>query len=89
MIGNVSEKTYKLKDPQGNPYLDTKIFDNRKYSVVSANIIESLLYIHLKTMRKYTTKQIALMVSTIKGNMQDVVFKKNKEFFEEKKKTNK
>ena len=89
MVGSVSEKTYKLKDPQGNPYLDTKIFDNRKYSVVSANIIESLLYIHLKTMRKYTTKQIALMVSMIKSNMQDVVFKKNKDFFEEKKKTNK
>jgi len=40
-------------------------------------------------MRKYTTKQIALMVSMIKSNMQDVVFKKNKDFFEEKKKTNK
>jgi len=89
MVGSVSERTYKLKDPEGNPYLETKIYDNRKYSVVSANIIESLLYIHLKTRRKYTTKEIALIVSMIKGKMQDVVFTKNKEFFEEKNKEKK
>jgi len=86
MIGSVSEKTYKLKDAEGNPYLETKIFDNRKYSVVSANVIESLLYMHLKSRRKYTTKEIALMVSMIRANMQDVVFEKNKAFFEEKRK---
>ena len=89
MIGNVSEKTYKLKNEQGNPYLETKIYDNRKYSIVSANVIESLLYVHLKSMRKYTTKTIALMVAMVKSKMQDVVFEKNNAFFEEKKRKRK
>ena len=89
MIGSVSEKTYKLKNEFGDPYLETKVFDNRKYSVVSANVIESLLYMHLKSRRKYTTKEIALMVSMIKAKMQDLVFEKNNAFFEEKQKKRK
>lgn len=89
IVGGLVERTYKLKDIDGEVRLETKIFDTRKYSIVSSDVIEGFLYEFLGSERRFTIKEIKLIVARIKNNLYELCFEKNKELYLERKEKNK
>lgn len=81
MIGNVVERAYKVKDDEGNPVIKKLVFDNRKFSVVNKDVVESYIYVFLKGQHQFTIKEISLMVSVSKHKFNAIAFDMNKKFF--------
>lgn len=81
MIGTVVERAYKLKDDEGNPIIKKLVFDNRKYAVVSKDVIESHIYEFLGGQHQFTTRELTIMVSVSKQNFTVHAFDMNKKFF--------
>lgn len=88
LTGGITQQTFKMKDDQGRPKLETVTEDKRKYTVVNQRVIEAFLYEFLKSRRKYTTKEISIMVSMTKERLIEKAFKMNVDFFKEKEKGN-
>lgn len=84
LIGGISERTYKLKDEYGDPKLVTKVFDTRKYSVVSQDVIMGYLFEFLKAQHRFTTQEVKIMVSIIKEKYSTIVYDMNIALFREK-----
>ena len=81
MIGTIVERAYKLKDDEGNPIIKKLVFDNRKYAVVSKDVIESHMYEFLKGQHQFTVKELSLMVSVSKQKFTDIAYDMNRKFF--------
>lgn len=83
MIGGMKTLIYKIKDEEGNPKLHKELFDTRKYAVVNKKTIEAYLYQFLGTTRKYTVRQIELIISMSQERLGVIVLKMNTDFFQQ------